>query len=87
MTNKAHFCIFLWLTMTVFGQLMKKAVLMVLWTKAGLCVNSSLLEQSLPRTQSRLKTSVNPVILSNFSSCSSCLRGEKIPLICVICGY
>jgi hypothetical protein len=43
-----------------------------LWPKASLCVKSSLLEQSLPRTQSWPKTSVNPVILSNFSSCSSC---------------
>ena len=30
---------------------------MALWTKASLCVKSSLLEQSLPRTPSRLKTS------------------------------
>jgi len=45
---------------------------MALWTKASLCVKSSLLEQSLPRTPSRPKTSiisVNPVILSNLSSC------------------
>ena len=82
-----------------FRWLMKKAILMALWTKASLCVKSSLLEQSMPRTPSRPKTSIisvaqnlcnlwlifrafswlkNPVILSNFSSCSSCLRGEKI---------
>jgi hypothetical protein len=58
---------------------------MALWTKASLCVKSSLLEQSLPRlvrhpfggTPSRPKTSVtsvNPVILSNLSSflCAFC---------------
>jgi len=54
---------------------------------------SSLYKQILPRTRCRLKTSiisVNPVILrkesqglSNFSSCSSCLRGEKIREISV----
>jgi len=44
---------------------------------------SSLYKQILPRTPSRPKTSVNPVILSNFSSCSSCLRGEKISVISV----
>ncbi len=66
------FCAFLWLTRTVFSQLLKKAVSMALRSKASLCVKSSLLEQSLPRTPSRPKTSmisVNPVILSNFSSC------------------
>ena len=68
----------------LFSRLLKKAVSMALWTKASLCVKSSLLEQSLPRTQSRLRIiSVNPVILSNFSSCSSCLRGEKIREISV----
>ena len=35
---------------------------MALWTKASLCVKSSLLEQSLPRTPSRPKTSVISVI-------------------------
>ena len=44
---------------------------------------SLLYKQILPRTPSRLKTSVNPVILSNCSSCSSCLRGEKICEFCV----
>ncbi len=49
------------------------------------------------RRQSRPKTSmisVNPVILSHFSSCSSYLRGEKIREICVnpwlmnyLCAY
>ncbi|NIP54193.1 MAG: hypothetical protein GWN00_30115, partial [Aliifodinibius sp.] len=41
-------------------------------------------KQILPRTPSRLKTiCVNPFILSNFSSCSSWLRGEKIGVISV----
>ncbi len=82
MTNKTLFCSFyanfcalcasLRLKRTVFSWLLKKAISMALWTKATLCVKSSLLEQSLPRTPSRLKTSiisVNPVILSNLSSC------------------
>ena len=54
----------------LFSRLLKKAILMALWTKASLCIKSSLLEQSLPKTPSRPKTSmtsVNPVILSNFS--------------------
>ena len=42
----------------LFSRLLKKAILMALWTKAGLCVKSSLLEQCLPRTPSRPKTSV-----------------------------
>ncbi|MBW8039311.1 MAG: hypothetical protein FVQ85_04860 [Planctomycetes bacterium] len=48
------FCASLWLTRTVFSRLLKKAISMALWTKASLCVKSSLLEQSLPRTPSRL---------------------------------
>ena len=51
----------------------------ILFTKYYLC---SLLEQSLSRTPSRLKTSiisVNPVILSNLSSCSSCASWLKNP--------
>jgi hypothetical protein len=50
------------------------------FTRYELC---SLYKQILTRTPSRLKTSVNPVILSNFSSCSSCIRGEKIRVISV----
>ncbi len=49
MTNKAPFCASLWLKRTVFSWLLKKAISMALWTKAILCVKSSLLEQSLPR--------------------------------------
>ena len=72
-----------WLTRTVLSWLLKKAVSMALWTKASLCVKSSLLEQSLPRTPSRLRIiCVNPVILSNLSSCSSYLRGENL-----LCSY
>ena len=78
----------------LFSRLLKKAILMALWTKACLCNKAcpersrmgSLSEQSLPRTLSRLKTSVisvNPVILSNFSSCLRALRGEKIREISV----
>ncbi|MBW8038370.1 MAG: hypothetical protein FVQ85_00025 [Planctomycetes bacterium] len=33
----------------LYSWLLKKAILMALWTKEGLCVKSSLLEQSLPR--------------------------------------
>ena len=50
MTNKAPFCAFLWLTITVSSRLLKKALSIALWTKASLCVKSSLLEKSLPRT-------------------------------------
>jgi len=67
------FCTFyasLRLTRTVFSWLMKKAVSMALWTKASLCIKSSLLEQSLPRTPSRPKTSA----ISAFSAVkNSCL--------------
>jgi len=37
------------------SQLLKKAVSMALWTKASLCGESLLSEQSLPRTPSWLK--------------------------------
>jgi len=94
------FCASLRLKRTVFSWLLKKAILMALWTKAGLCVKAcpelsrmgSLLEQSLPRTPSRPKTSVPSVAKNlfnqrnprlNISSCSSCLRGEKIREISV----
>ena len=45
----------------LFSQLLNKAVSMAMWTKAGLCVKSLLLEQSLPRTPSRPITSVASV--------------------------
>jgi hypothetical protein len=48
-----HFLRFMKLKLTVFSRPLKKAVLMAFWTKAGLCVKSSLLEQSLPRTPGR----------------------------------
>ncbi len=45
---------------------------MAVWTKAGLCGKSSLLEQSLPRTPSRLRIiCVNPVNLVKKTSCLS----------------
>ncbi len=54
----------------LFSRLLKKAVSMALWTKASLCVKSSLLEQNLPRTPSRPKTSA----ISAFSAVkNSCL--------------
>jgi hypothetical protein len=64
----------------LFSRLLKKAVSMALWTKASLCVKSSLLEQSLPRTPGRPKTLCS---LWLYSSCSSCLRGDKIREISV----
>ena len=45
----------------LFSQLLEKVIFMALWTKAILCVKSSLLEQSLPRIPSRPKTSVSSV--------------------------
>jgi hypothetical protein len=60
------FCASLWLTRTVFSWLLKKAILMALWTKAIFCVKSSLLEQSLPRTQSRLTTNQRQSAKSAF---------------------
>ncbi len=50
---------------------------MALWTKASLCVKSSLLEQSLPRTQSQPKTSM---ISASKNLCNLLLK------ICAICG-
>ena len=41
----------------LFRRLLTKVISMALWTKASLCVKSSLLEQSLPRTPNRPKTS------------------------------
>jgi hypothetical protein len=63
--TKKHLC----------NRLLKKAVSMALWTKASLCVKSSLLEQSLPRlvrhpfggTPSRPKTSVSSVAKNLFN--------------------
>ena len=91
MTNKtlfwsffANFCTFcasLRLKRTVFRRLLRKAISMALWVKASLCGKSSLLEQSLPRTPTRLRIiSVNPIILSNYFRV---LRGEKIREISV----
>ena len=71
------FCASLRLTRTVFRRLLKKAVSMALWTKATLCVKSSLLEQSLPGTPSRPKTSI---ISASKNLCNLLLK------ICAICG-
>jgi hypothetical protein len=69
----------------LFSRLLKKAILMALWTKASLCVKSSLLEQSLPRlvrhpfggTPSRPKQ--NQCNLRNLRLKNSCL--------CVFCAF
>ncbi len=86
MTNKELFCSFyvsfctfctsLRLTRTVFSRLLKKAVSMALCTKASLCVKSSLLEQSLPRTPSRPKTSVPSVAKNPLNPCNPCLIND-----------
>ncbi len=99
MTNKTLFCSFcvvfctfcasLWLKRTVFSRLLKKAVSMALWTKATLCVKSSLLEQSLPGTPSRPKTCLPHEIAQHYlfgvisasqNPCNLLLK------ICAICG-
>jgi hypothetical protein len=45
----------------LFSRFLEKAIFLALWTKASLCGKSSLSEQSLPRTPSRLKTFVPSV--------------------------
>jgi len=55
----------------LFSRLLKKAILMALWTKASLCGKSSLLEQRLPRTPSRLK-SLCPLWLFSLFLCAFC---------------
>jgi len=74
------FCTFyasLRLIRTIFTRLLNKAVSMALWTKATLCVKSSLLAQSLPRTPTRPKTSA---ISASKNLCNLLLK------ICAICG-
>ncbi len=61
----------------LFRRLLKKAIKMALWTKATLCIKSSLLEQSLPGTLSRPKTSMISV---SKNLCNLLLK------ICAICG-
>jgi hypothetical protein len=51
----------------------KAPVSMALWMKASLCVKSSLLEQSLPRTPSRPKTSA--------------ISAVKNSCLCVFCAF
>ncbi|MGB2809888.1 MAG: hypothetical protein WBC22_19265 [Sedimentisphaerales bacterium] len=67
------FCASLRLTRTVFTRLLKKAISMALWTKATLCVKSSLLEQNLPGTPSRLKTSMISESKNLFTPLETCL--------------
>ena len=76
------FCASLRLKRTVFSRLLKKAVSMALWTKACLCVKSSLLEQSLPRTPSRLKQ--NQCNLRNLRLKNSWLFSL---FLCVFCAF
>ncbi len=82
MTKKAPFCASLRRIRTVFSRLLKKAILMALWMKASLCVKSSLLEQSLPRTQSRPKQ--NQCNLRNLRLINSCLYSL---FLCVFCAF
>ncbi len=84
MTNKSPFCASLRLTITVFSRLMKKAVSMALWTKASLCVKSSLLEQSLPRTPSRPKTSI---ISASKNLCNLLLKNREISVHPCLMNY
>ena len=84
------FCASLRLTRTVFTRLLKKAILMALWTKASLSVKSSLLEQSLPRTSSRPKTNqrqsaksafkirVKPRLINDLRSTKDYVRKNKL---------
>ena len=65
---------FMKLKVTVLSRLLKKAVSMALWTMASLCVKSSLLEQNLPRTPSRPKTSVISVISVAKNLCNLWLK-------------
>ena len=73
-----------------FCQLHKKAIVMALWTKAGLCGESSLSEQCLPRTPSWLKTLCNlwnPWLIIYFWLLSSnfvswCLCGYQKSIKC-----
>jgi len=55
----------------LFSWLLTKAILMALWTKASLCVKSSLLEQSLLRPPSQLK-SLCPLWLFSLFLCAFC---------------
>jgi len=55
----------------LFRRLLKKAILMALWAKASLCGESSLSEQSLPRTPSR-PISLCPLWLFSLFLCAFC---------------
>jgi len=61
-----------------FCQLHKKAIVMALWTKAGLCGESSLSEQCLPRTQKLTKTLCTlRVLCVRFFFVPLCLSGYQ----------
>jgi len=63
---------------------------MALWVKTSLCIKSSLLEQSLPRTPSRPKTSAISAFSAVKNSCLTVLVAKNLCnlllKICVICG-
>jgi len=66
------------LTGTVFSQLLEKVIFMTLWTKAITCDKAGFKSRFCQEHQAGKNIiSVNPVILSNFSSCSSCASWLK----------
>ena len=73
----------------LFRRLLTKVISMALWTKASLCVKSSLLEQSLPGTPSRPKTCLPHEIAQRYLfgviSASKNLY-NLLSKICAICG-
>ncbi len=62
----------------LFSQLLNKAISMALWTKAITCDKAGFKSRFCQEHQAGKNIiSVNPVILSNFSSCSSCASWLK----------
>jgi hypothetical protein len=80
MTKKAPFCASLRLIRTVFTRLLKKAISMALWTKAITCDKAGFKSRFCQEHQAGKNIiSVNPVILSNFSSCFCAFLWLKNP--------
>ncbi|MGB2809995.1 MAG: hypothetical protein WBC22_19810 [Sedimentisphaerales bacterium] len=80
MTNKASFCASLRLIRTVFSWFLKKAISMALWTKAITCDKAGFKSRFCQEHQAGKNIiSVNPVILSNFSSCFCAFLWPKNP--------
>ncbi len=68
----------------LFSRLLKKAILMALWTKAITCDKAGFKSRFCREHKAGKNIiSVNSVILSNFSSCLRFLLGEKIREISV----